>query len=125
MKNKTHKYLLSVLIFFISSTIFSQEINKKDQISYIIKEVNLTEKEIVTLNLAEAYVVNALYNYVKENEKNEENKKFIKEVIENIRIQPTDTSKFTKENYPGKELGYPFEWWKNQKWIKENIKLQD
>lgn len=32
---------------------------------------------------------------------------------------------FTVNNYPGKEDGMPFEWWKDNNWIKNNIRLDE
>lgn len=44
------------------------------------------------------------------------------ECIGDVTVLNTE-SLYTIDHYPGKDIGYPFEWWKDQAWIMENMKM--
>ncbi|MES2812732.1 MAG: hypothetical protein V4670_09710 [Bacteroidota bacterium] len=115
------KYLTSVfLLILFSSSSFSQTKSENHELNYLEKNLSLSniEKEFLLKN---DFETKNLYKFSTLNGLNEENNNFIKQIIQALII--TKKENYTRENYPGKEDGYPFEWWKDEKWIQENIKL--
>ncbi len=124
LNNKTKrmniKTILMIFFLVISNYLFSQDFDKKAQVKFINETLLLTNEETNHLITFDDYIIIQLYKFVKEHGHIEENKKFVKQII-NTSIP--ESEKYTKENYPGKEIGYPFEWWKDEEWINKNIKL--
>lgn len=76
----------------------------------IYEEIGITEQEIDYLNQNQEVKI-LIDEFLKE-ESTEENKIFIKDLIGFLIETNYVSPNYTEENYPGKEDGLPFEWWK-------------
>lgn len=121
---KNFKKILNILFILISFLGISQEKNEtiKENIEYINKLISLEKEEIICLFKLEEET-KKLIDFLKKEGATEENKNFIKEIIKIFVKLNYEYPKHTKDNYPGKNDGYPFEWWKDDEWIKNNLKI--
>lgn len=100
---KKISYIL-VLLFFSLIEINAQENN--------YKEIGLSENEILYLN-ENLDVKERIDEYIKQsNPLTDENKKFAKDLVALLCKMDYKIPVYTQEEYPGKEDGLPFEWWK-------------
>lgn len=110
-----------IVTLLITSNLFSQEKARNEGLEFLKRNLALTNKQIKYLETHKAET-NINYRMLKEIGTDEKNKKFVVENIEYMTNTNYSIPSYTKENYPGKEDGYPFEWWKDERWIKENMK---
>ena len=112
----------SLLSVFLT---FSQENTEtiESQINFIKQNISLNEKEAIRLySLKEETKV--LFDLLKKIELTDENKKFVKDIIVSFMSESfVSASTYTKDDYPGKNDGWPFEWWKDKEYIKTNLRI--
>ena len=112
----------SLLFSFLT---FSQENTEtiESQIDFIKQNISLNEKEVIRLySLKEETKV--LFDLLKKEDLTDEIKKFVKDLIESFMSESfVSASTYTKDNYPGKNDGMPFEWWKDKEYIKTNLRI--
>jgi hypothetical protein len=112
----------SLLSVFLT---FSQENTEtiESQINFIKQNISLNEKEVIRLYSLKAET-KVLFDLLKKIELTDENKKFVKNLIASFMSEGfVSASTYTKDDYPGKNDGMPFEWWKDEKYIKEHFKM--
>ena len=112
----------SLLSVFLT---FSQE-NKEtieSQIYFIKQNISLNDNEVIRLSsLKEETKV--IFDLLKKIELTDKNKKIVKDIIESFMSESyISPSAYTKDNYPGKNDGMPFQWWKDENYIKERLKM--
>ena len=108
-------YTIVMLTLFFAAFTFAQEDN--------YQAIGLTENEIIYLNENQDIKV-LVDNYLKEKgELTEENKSFIKSLVSLVTVYNYKLPVYTEDDYPGKEDGLPFEWWKNSTWLDNNFSL--
>lgn len=94
--------IVALLVNFYSH---SQEANPIE-IQYLKEKIDLTESKILELKSMK-FEVNLIYTFLKENGFSDDNKKWVKEVI--LLFKNERPKNFTKDDFPGKGEGYPFE----------------
>lgn len=102
-----------------TTLVYSQSSSLSNELKYLENNllITKTEKDFLYDN---EFETKKIYNFLIQNGINEENKYFAKQLIIGLLI--SKKKNYTSENYPGKVEGYPFEWWKNDEWIKKNLK---
>ncbi|NLN34247.1 MAG: hypothetical protein GX159_11730 [Flavobacteriaceae bacterium] len=108
-------YTIVMLTLFFAAFTFAQEDN--------YQEIGLTEEEILYLN-ENLDVKKGIDEYLEQsNPLTNENKKFVKDLVALLCEMDYKMPVYTKDDYPGKEEGWPFEWWKNSTWLDNNFSL--
>lgn len=115
------KYLVTLFLLFYSITkIYSQE-TTDFKINYLINELNLSKKEI-SLTIMTEDEINKFYFFLIKNGNTNDNTKFIRNLVILLPNAKIEMNKYIQKDYPGINLGYPFGWWNDNKWIEKNLK---
>ena len=112
----------SLLFSFLT---FSQENTEtiESQINFIKQNIPLNDKEVARLYLLKDET-KVVFDLLKKEGLTDKIKTFVKDIIVSFMSENfVSASTYTKDNYPGKNDGMPFEWWKDKEYIKEHFKM--
>ena len=116
--------IIFVIIIILNLSCFSQtkEVSIKNQVTFISKNLNLEDKDKTRL-MELPRETKLIYDFLLKEGTSKEMIETMKLTVKTVTAPNYTSPKFTKDNYPGKEDGYPYDWWNNKEWMEKNIVL--
>lgn len=116
---------LKLIPILYCSFLFGQEQDNKEMIKIVSDKLNLSKIEELKLKTL-PLETEKIYYYLIKDSLSLKKVEFAKEIVNLVLSNNyTSISKFDKNNYPGKSLGFPFGWWLDEKFISNELKKTD